>query len=284
MPKRLYYSVRTGKNPKGPTIDFPTLKQLFQDLFRTLEQDGMLQEHFGYECVDAGRVPGSLGEDINAAFRFHLRKDELWPVEKCVGNYSEDDLFDIIEFVHDHVSKGVDGYYHSFSQCGHHYSTFDKDAGQTLYRNKVNELIENYGPGYELSVDGEVLELAQPGTENLLKADVPSKDSNVSSRIQDAITKFRRHRSTLAERRDAVRDLADVLEYLRPKLKSVLTKSDDSDLFNIANNFGIRHHNDKQKQNYNQSVWLSWMFYFYLATIHAALRLIEQQPTKSPQN
>ena len=66
----------------------------------------------------------------------------------------------------------------------------------------------------------------------------------------------------------------DVLEYLRPQIKALLIKQDESDLFNIANNFGIRHHNEFQKTNYDTPIWLSWMFYYYLATIHAILRKI----------
>jgi hypothetical protein len=80
----------------------------------------------------------------------------------------------------------------------------------------------------------------------------------------------------MADRRDAIRDLADVLEFLRPQVKQVLTSKDERDLFNIANNFGIRHHNEKQKTEYNKPIWYSWMFYYYLATIHASLRLIEE--------
>lgn len=68
-----------------------------------------------------------------------------------------------------------------------------------------------------------------------------------------------------------------MLEFLRPKLEQVLTSKDESDLFNTANNFGIRHHNERQKTDYDKSIWYSWMFYYYLATIHAALRLIEKQ-------
>jgi hypothetical protein len=82
------------------------------------------------------------------------------------------------------------------------------------------------------------------------------------------------HGSGLDDRSQAVRDLADLLEYLLPKVKEFLTSADDADLFNIANNFGIRHHNDKQKTGYDASLWLSWMFYFYLATIHVVSRKI----------
>jgi hypothetical protein len=79
------------------------------------------------------------------------------------------------------------------------------------------------------------------------------------------------------ERRDAIRDLADVLEYLRPQLKAVLNKKDEAAIFEIANNFGIRHHNQSQRTDYDKPIWYSWIFYFYLATIHAAVRLIDRK-------
>jgi hypothetical protein len=282
MPKRRYYSVRTGKNPKSAEVDLKTLGELFLDAYRRWDETGYFQEHFGYDCVDAGRVPGKLGDDLSAALRFHLRKTDLWPIHSHIDDYSEDDLFDIIEFFHDHISKPLQGKYHSYSQCGYHYDTFDADKGRTEYRATLNELLQTYLFGYELSNSGEILECAQPGMENLLHADLPTDDSNIKTRYGSAIAKFRRHRSTLEERRDAVRDLADVLEYLRPKLKEVLNKTDETDLFNIANNFGIRHHNDKQKTNYDMPIWLSWIFYFYLATIHASLRLLEQRTQAEP--
>ncbi len=98
--------------------------------------------------------------------------------------------------------------------------------------------------------------------------------------MNSALLSYRRHGSTVDDRRQAVRDLADVLEYLRPKVKSLLTSKDEDDIFNIANNFGIRHHNDKQKTNYETALWLSWMFYFYLATIHVVLRKINHDESK----
>ena len=68
-------------------------------------------------------------------------------------------------------------------------------------------------------------------------------------------------------------------QYVKPRLHEFLTHQDESDLFKIANNFGIRHHNDRQRTNYDTAIWLSWMFYFYLATIHVVLRKIEPKAT-----
>ncbi len=38
--------------------------------------------------------------------------------------------------------------------------------------------------------------------------------------------------------------LPDVLEYPRPKIKVVLLNKDEKDLFELANRFGIGHHNE----------------------------------------
>jgi hypothetical protein len=67
------------------------------------------------------------------------------------------------------------------------------------------------------------------------------------------------------------------LEFIRPEIEKNISSKDESDLFNIVNNFGIRHHNTKQKTNYDRNIWLSWMFYYYLATLHACLRIIKKQ-------
>jgi hypothetical protein len=277
---RRYYSVRTGKNTNGKNIDLTMLASLFYTTYKQLDEDGYFQENFGYCCVDNGEVPGKLGRDVTASMLLHLRKEFVWPFTEKFSGLSEDDLFDIIEFLHDHVSKPTDGYYHNFSQCGWHYHTFDEKAGRAEYRDRVNRLLESYKIGYEISELGEIFEIPQPGTALLLAANLPCADIKITERVDSTITKFRRYRSTIAERRDAIRDLADVLEYLRPKLKDIFTSQDEADLFNIANNFGIRHHNQQQKSDYDASIWLSWMFYYYLATIHAALRMMEKKSGK----
>jgi hypothetical protein len=278
MPRqRPYYSVRTGKNPHGGGFGLPISLKLFLSVYKELDRNDFFQEYFGLYCVDLDRVPGKLGEDINAAILLEVRKDNLWPVEANIQNYSEDDLFDIIEFLYDHVSKGVDGTYHGYNNCGMHYESFDAAVGKAEYRQRVNRVLAAYGQGYELSDNGEILTLPEPGFESIHTATLPLRDpENIDAKVHAAIHKFRRARSTVDERRDAIRDLADVLEFLRPQLKQALDSEDERDLFNIANNFGIRHHNQKQKTKYDQNIWYSWLFYYYLSTIHASLRLIEK--------
>lgn len=278
MRRTPYYSVRTGKNPLAVKLDLPTVKRLFATIYRSLDGEGYFQEALGYECVDAGFIPGRLGHDLDGVLLLELRKAGMTPIWTRIEGYTEDDLFDIIEFLYENCSKPTQRTYHSWDSCGWHCTAFDREAGRTEFREKANRVLNAYGTGFEISVDGEILELADTGLDGLLEAPVPSIDpSNVEARIEAARRKFRRHRSSVDERRDAIRDLVDVLEYLRPQVKTVLLPKDEQDLFNLANNFGIRHHRSDQRTTYDRAIWHSWMFYFYLATIHAVLRLIAKQ-------
>lgn len=282
MGNRRYYSTRTGKNPDSSRYDLPILLRLFSDFYLEFLNKGYFQEDFGYCCVD-GDVSGKLGFDIEAQMFRAIRKPDMWPIQEKCKSYSEDDLFDVIEFLYDHVSQPIDGYFHGYNACGYHYNTFDKKTGQQEFRDGISQILCDYKEGYELSDNGEILESPEQGLENLFAASLPTHDpNNVEQRVQSAILKFRRYRSSLDERRDAIRDLADVLEFLRPQVKTVISKKDEADLFVIANGFGIRHHNDQQKQDYDKAIWYSWMFYYYLATIHAVLRLIKKGKSQSP--
>jgi hypothetical protein len=283
MSTRPYYSTRAGRNA-GTGLDLPTLKRLFLAFYAELCAAEHLQEMLGKDCPDDPEPIGVAGRDVEAYVLRRIRKPNLWPPQQRVAAYSEDDLFDMIEFLYDHVSKGVDGHLHSFGGCGMHFNTFDREPARVAYRAAINELLADYGSGYALSTAGEIENLPESGFSNLVVAGLPSADPrNVDDRVKAAVTKYLRRASTLEDRKDAVRGLADVLEYLRPQLKDVLNSKDEADLFNIANNFAIRHHNDRQRSNYDPNIWISWMFYFYLATIHAAQRLIQRSanPTRA---
>jgi hypothetical protein len=204
------------------------------------------------ECVDAEEPTiGKLGRKPEVSITLDLKKGKLYPISLFLSDYSEDDLFDMIEYLYDHVSKPVETEntpFHSYNGCGFHYDTFDKTEGQKVFAERINRLLESYGEGFELN--------------------------------EAAKNKFLRSRSSLDGRRDAIRDLADVFENLKSSGLLKLNKKDESDIFNIANNFGIRHFDTKQKTDYDEAIWLSWMFHFYLATIHACLRLQERSSSQ----
>jgi len=258
------------------------MQYLFIPLYNDLEEKGDFQEAFGHDCVDGGYVPGKVGRDVNVHFALKLHKYHLWPIKENYLQYEESDLFDVIELLYDHISEPLSGSSHGSYNCCWHYSSFNKRDGQIYYRPRINELLSDYQEGYELSRDGEILHKAIPGAETLLNSKPLTYDTqNVDSFVDEAVNCYKRARSSLTDKRNAVRVLADVLEFLRPKIKAVLTTADENDLFNIANNFGIRHHSKGQKTHYDQEIWLDWMFYYYLATVNTAIRLIKKHQSST---
>lgn len=278
--RRDYFSVRTGRLEVNAQMDLQVLRKCFVSTYSSFENRGFFQEHLGTNCVD-GYIQGKVGDLETYAF-IKLRRDNLFPIWRRQNDLCEDEIFDLIEFLFDHASEPVgSGRYHDWHDCGYHCSHFKKGNAPEEFRGAVNEFLKDFGEGFELSKAGEILVLPDRALEPLLHAPVPAGDpANVTKRVDAAVLKFRRWNATEEERRDAIRDLADVLEFLRPQLKGVLDYRDERDIFNIANNFGIRHHNPQQKTNYDKAVWFSWIFYFYLATIHAALRLIQKKRSK----
>lgn len=276
---RRYYSVRKS----GRALDLDGLKALFAALFSHFEERQYFDEAFGFTCVDAGWIPGTVGGKPGLYFLRHLRKEALWPVKEKLSTYSEDDLFDVIELLYDLVSEPLDGTYHSYGECGMHYATFNRASGRAKFRAEVNDILSDYSVGYELVENGEISAKADRGLDTLLSAKLPpSFSQDMQRRLEDAVSLFRRRHACAADRHNAVRILADILEELRPRMKHALTSKDEGDLFNIANNFEIRHRNDKQKNRYDKSLWLSWMFYFYLSTIHFATRKLDEPSGRGP--
>ena len=286
---RPYFSVRTGRSSGNLVLDLDLLRTVFRSEVESLEERGYLQQAFGKWCPDADDdlIPGTLGRDIDVRIMVALRKRNLWPVRAFIENYGEDDLFDMIEFVYDHVSKPVanSGYFHQHAGCGWHYDQFLKEPAQSEFRSTMNEILRDYEGGYELTREGEVAFLLQEGVAQLIETPLPTVSLTVQTRLSSAITQYRRRGSSLDDRRIAVRELADILEHLKLSALTVLDRKDENDLFNIVNNFGIRHSNQAQKLNYDASIWHSWMFHFLLATIHACVRLNEKakRPITSSQ-
>jgi hypothetical protein len=276
MIKRDYYSIRTGKINPDKEANFEYLKKSFMIAYNKIRNDEYFIEYLG-EFSDRGYIAGLLG-DVEGILYVNLRKENLYPIEEHINDYSEEDLFDIIEFLYDHCSKVTYGNFKDEDTGNFFYRIFDKFEGKKYFRELLNPILGIYKVGFEISEDGEILLLADKGLSTLLDAEIPTNDvEHIKNKMDTAILKFRRYKSTLEDKQEAIRELADVLEYIRPQIKEHFDKENENDIFNIANNFGIRHHNTNQKIDYDKPVWYSWIFYYYLATIHAVLRMKEKQ-------
>jgi len=174
-------------------------------------------------------------------------------------------MFDVIEMLYDFVSKPRrEGMFLIID--------FNARDGKREFRSAINAIIEDFD--FELSVDGEILAKLPNGVEAELKVPNTMIDpNNIEQRRDLAVRKFRRHNASMEEQREAIRQLADVFEFIRPKLAGILAKKDENDIFRIANEFGIRHHNSDQKTDYDPE-WYNWIFIHFLSTLNFALARI----------
>ncbi len=274
---RRYYSSRN--NPRSLTLEelYAKLKHLYlllrgRDYFK------------GKTGITELNLPDAIKHEAQLALSF-----ELFPITKWSDeDITEDHVFDALEFLYDHVSMPgeMTGMTNESGYQYYDYDGYDENAGRADFREKANVFLAEYKSGYELTEQGLVLALGTDGLQYILSADItPYDEVNVDSKVRSAIAKWRNRRLDSSEKREAIRELADVFEWLKKTkgLASVLDSKDESALFDIANNFAIRHHNPKQKTNYDHAIWYSWVFHFYLATYHAAVRLLKRhEKSKKP--
>jgi len=277
---RRYYSSRNKPTPLTLGELYWKLQNLYL-LFRD-------RDYFkGKADITKTHLPDAIQHEAAVALSF-----QPFPITKWEeGQITEDHVFDTLEFLYDHAAKPGEwtGMTTDTGYNYYDYDGYDEDMGREEFRQKANAFLCDYRSGYELTKDGIVLAAGTDGLQHILDAEiVPYDEANVDSRVRHAIQKWRNRHLTLSEKKEAIRELADVFEWLKKTkgLGRVLDKKDDSAIFDIANNFAVRHHNPQQKTGYDKNIWYSWMFHFYLATYHAAIRLLikQEEDSKRPSS
>jgi hypothetical protein len=274
---RRYYSSR--KRPGDLTLDELYLK--LQNLYLLFRGKDYFKEKAG---ITKTQLPDAIQCEASLALTFQPFPITKWDEQEV----TEDHVFDTLEFLYDYVSRpGESGWLTTESGFNYEdYITYDEEAGRADFRVKANAFLLDYKSGYELTEEGIVLALGANGLQHILNAEIiPYDEQNVDSKVRNAISKWRNRHLDVREKKEAIRELADVFEWLKKTqgLSKVLDSKDESAIFDIANNFGIRHHNPKQKTNYDPAIWFSWVFHFYLATYHATVRLlIKHKNDKKP--
>jgi hypothetical protein len=295
---RAYYSQRSGRGP----LANPSIVDLARALTLTVEEmdrRDYLQEWHGFHCVDVGESTGraamALADHIEAETGWRY----AWPLHDPVVDVAEemrslrgewdselqqeeDKLFDLIEYFHGHVSEGIKddaegSFFHSYGECGWHYGAFDPAPAQAVFRERMNRSLMNYRGGFRINEDGQIEHTADEGLDQLIDAVLPAKDPDIARRVASAIALYRNRGRTEEDLRLAVRELVDALEKLRPVMKAEMLQGDEGALFNIANNFTIRHLRENEKGNYDSAIWHQWMFYVNLSTIHVITRLMNRK-------
>ena len=264
---RRYYSSRNKPTPLTLGELYWKLQNLYL-LFRDID-------YFKHKAgITKTSLPDSIKHEAAIALSFQPFPITKWGKDDII----EDHVFDTLEFLYDHIAKPI-GWEEITNDTGYVYNSeiYSDEAGKEEFRQKTNIFLCDYRSGYELTKDGIVLAAGTDGLQHILDAEiVPYDEKNVDNKVRNAILKWRNRQLTLSEKKEAIRELADVFEWLKKTkgLDHILDKKDNAAIFDIANNFAIRHHNPQQKTLYDKNIWYSWMFHFYLATYHAAIRLL----------
>lgn len=98
-------------------------------------------------------------------------------------------------------------------------------------------------------------------------------DPTTGDPVRHAVALFRARGATEHDKRSAIVVLAGVLEERRGLLKAELFRRDEGALFQIANEYELRHRNQSQRRDYDPA-FLDWFFWWYLATIELTDRLL----------
>lgn len=273
-----YFSVRNNRK-NNKKLDVQNLSELIFEIFNDFTNNYYFAEYYGFydSYSSPGRwYNGKLGNDDDIIRKLFLkvRRKNLWPIHNYYQYYTEDDLFDIIEFLFEIVSKPIYTQQRLETLFGLDiFESFDKELGKKEFIDKINAQLIDYQNNFILGKDGMIYENSEYGVKEIFDVIPPTADEKILIKINDAIKKFRNRQSNIKDRKDSVRELADVLEYLRPNINDLISEQDESDLFNIINNFSIRHMNQRQKENIDESIWNNWQFYIFLSTIYAYLKL-----------
>lgn len=273
MVEKKYYSQRKANNS---TFRF-SLKKLVEyiyDIYTIFYN----KKHFNH-------LPSYWDADINLYSIEIFNKEDMLPFRRD-NDYSEEDIFDLIEYFHDSIEipetvhrKAVTSINKTYFPRMENVTREEKKEPmkikvQVEYRTKINRIISKYGVGYELTEDGYIRELMNNGLEELIDSpQVFLDDIDSELRIKYAKETFFKHGASDEDKRGAIFAVGTVLEKLRESNHLNLSKKDTGDLFTVLNGFNIRHNRKDQKTDYDQKIFFPWIFYNLLAAVDASLKL-----------
>lgn len=270
---RPYWSQRQNGPAAATATDLPATITRCRSAISELEDEHWFARTLGFDCVDGHGESNTTKAEV---LKRRVGKPQL--VDLSTERWTEDDLCDYVEVMHDIAARPTRGWFHSFGGCGWHPTDYERGSGQALYRWRINRVLDESTLGLRLAAEGEdvgrVVRVLPGGLDDLV-IKLADESATGDPSVPHAIGLFRRHGATREDRRSAVRELADVLEGHRQLLKDEMLTKDEAALFQIANQFGIRHRGAGQQTNY-EDVYLDWVFHWYLATVDLIRQIVSR--------
>jgi hypothetical protein len=273
--RRPYRSQRGQPAGSSATISLSAAVARFISLIIDLDERGYFERAFQKDCVDD---PRSI--DPSVLIEEELGIPDLWPLstDRLIGDL--DVFMDVIEVLGEFVAAPQSRSIHSFGGCGWHHRDFNIQMGRDVYFWLINRLLDRTSIDLRLATSGEdrgrLIEAHGDARNDLVAATIGGADEDTRSPIEHAVALFRRRGANVEDKRSACTTLAGVLELRRSLLKEELYRRDEGALFQIANEFDVRHRNESQKNDYDP-IFLDWIFWWYLGTIELTDRIAARQ-------
>lgn len=238
----------------------------FFDLIKNFSETGYTPKVMPKWCPDADNPSEEwISRQISSAIRIPVAWEEL---TQNPGAVSDDLIYSLVEYFHDQAQRPRTYSTHEYGGCGRHYSDYDAIAGRTIYRWRLNQLLRDHNIPLQLAAKGDELGRLvrefSPPFQDLVESQVTAR-TQPGDEIAHAIRDFRSRGASIVVKRTAITLIANNFETRRQALKAHL-KKDEQDLFNIANNFKLRHRNDGQKEEYGHE-FADWIFWNFLAAV-----------------
>jgi hypothetical protein len=287
---RPLFSQRQQPSP-AVILDAAACKGRFAQLVVELSTRGYFEDAFGSQCSDARDENPDIEGQRQLAERLGHVEVALWPLRLTSNVFSgatsvheswPDELFfDIIEALDELVARPRQRHWHDYHREWD-YSDYSRPAGQAVYRWRVNELLSRSNLPLRLAETGNDAGLLVRATgdprDKLLDRALATPSPKDRDEVQHAIELYRSRAAGRADKRSAIFTLGRLLEERRPVIDAALSRKDSGALFQIANEFDLRHrraasHGKAQRDDYDDA-FLDWVFWWYLATVELTDRLL----------
>jgi hypothetical protein len=285
---RRYWSARRRPVAPSQPLTAAQARAAYAELVGNLAATGYFDDAFGPSCPDARHNHDGQGQQRLA----ELLQSEvpLWPLRQPLGplgevvcieqQWSQDLFYDVIEAMHDLVARPRRRSWHDFHDDWD-YDDFTRATGQAVYRWRVNQLLARSALDLRLAADGDdvglLVHTVGDHRDELVAAVLATPNPEDKAEVVHAVRLFRSRAATREDKRSAAVALARVLEDRRGLLKVELLSRDEGALFQIANQFDVRHRRADQHPDYDDA-YLDWVFWWYLATVELTNRLLARQP------
>jgi len=211
MARQLYSDRNNGPQPRDQDVLGDGTVRALLGVVRNRINGNWLANEYPETCPDGNGIwstnTGALYTSIEGLipdFEWRRGRDDL---------PSQDDLFDLIEFVGSKIAKPSDGPYHSFYK--HSELNFDVGVGRLAYAEEINQFLQRGRATFEL--DRHTMHISRIGTPEVqaVVADLKSNsgDAKLDALLTDARLEYLSRVSKV--RQGALQKLWDAFERLK---------------------------------------------------------------------